>query len=95
MTQKTNNGQWVTVENFKIYSNGLWQKTEPDNPLSELIEVSELEYIGLENDKMIYKCNEPPKEISDLIKVGMGDDTHVYLCVNLTDKEEKAMLWPY
>ena len=58
MTQMTKT-QWINVDNFKIYSDGLWIQTEPNNPLSELIEVSNLQYVGLEDGIHIYKCDVP------------------------------------
>lgn len=86
---------WVVAEGFKIYEGGLWKKTEPDNPLSELIEVSKLDYLGLENDIDIYVCNHVPKELVDWMLIDMGDDTHVYMGTLHTDREQKAILWPY
>jgi|AntAceMinimDraft_18_1070375.scaffolds.fasta_scaffold368404_2 hypothetical protein len=95
MQEETKRTQWVIANNFKIFDEGLWEKTEPNNSLSELVEVSELEYIGLEGEIMIYKCNDAPKAIKDLVKYDIGDDTHVYLALDLTDREQRAMIWPY
>ena len=97
MMQGRRKERWIIIENFRIFDDGLWEKIEPENQLSELVEVSKVDYLGLDEEleMHIFKCEKPPVEIIDLITGDMGDDTHVYLGTLVGDREQKAMLWPY
>ena len=91
------NEKWILLENYKIFYGGLWVKKDPENELSELVEVPGLEYLGLEDGKYhLYKCNQPPKDVLDLVKENLGEDTHVYLCITADDLDgQKVYLWRY
>jgi hypothetical protein len=97
MSNETMQDQWVVMENFKIYDNGLWEVKDPTNPLSELVEVSKLKYLGLEKDVHIYLCEEPPVEATRLRAEmpELEDDNHLYMGVGVDDVNKNAMVWPY
>ena len=87
--------QWISINGFKIYDNGLWEIKDLTNPLSELVEVSELKYLGLEGGIHIYLCEEAPLEIKELMLEMSKEDSHVYLGVKNENNSQSAMLWPY
>lgn len=87
--------QWINMDGFKIYDNGLWKVKDLTNPLSELVEVSELKYLGLEEGVHIYLCEEPPLEVKELMVETPSEDSHVYLGVKNENNSQSAMLWPY
>lgn len=90
------NNKWILLENYEIFYGGLWVKTDPSNGLSEMIEVPGLEYLGLEDGSHLYKCEQPPLDVLNLVKENIGDDTHVYLCIDADDKEgQRVYLWAY
>jgi hypothetical protein len=97
MMQERTREKWIVVENFRIFDDGLWEKVEPNNQLSELVEISKLDYLGLDavEELHIFKCSKPPVEITNMMIGAIGDDTHVYLAILVNDREQKAMLWPY
>lgn len=94
MQETQNSKKWVVLEGFKIFDNSLWRQTDPKNPLSELVEESVLDPLGKGDGYIIYVCEQPPKEIKELV-LELGFDTHLYLGVSETDIEQKAVLWPY
>lgn len=92
---KPTTNQWISMDGFRIYDNGLWEIKDSANPLSELIEISELKYLGLEEGVHIYLCEEPPLEVKKLMLDIPSKDNHVYLGVKNENNSQSAMLWPY
>ena len=95
MKNKASEQKWVNVSNHKIYDDGLWKVTSPGNVLSELVEVSKLRYIGLDDECYVYVCEDAPEEVKNLIVGELGDDTHVYMRVGMHDNLQVAQVWPY
>jgi len=96
MDQKTTDEKWILLENYTIFYGGIWLRQDPSNSLSELIEVPGLVYLGVENDRHMYMCEQPPKDILDLVKENLGEDTHVYLSIHIDDEDgQKVYLWRY
>lgn len=84
----------IELKKYRIMDESLWEATEPENPLSELIEVSSLEYLGLEDGRHTYICKNPTKEIVGLLNDNFIEDDHIYLFVDKNNLE-KVWLWPY
>ncbi len=89
-------GKFVSLDGFKIYDNGLWRQYDPSNKLSELVEESKLDLLGVEGNLYeLYICEQPPEDIRELMVNDIGEDSHVYLVVSSIDVERRAYLWPY
>jgi hypothetical protein len=86
--------KWIIFKDYKVFDNGLWEIKEKDNPLSELVEVSKLKYLGLESGIHIYLCEEPPIRISQWVSKNI-EDKHVYIGVDHNDESQTALLWQY
>lgn len=95
MMHEGSKDQWISIENCKIFMGGLWKELQPGQPLTELVELTKVQFMGTENGVHIYICEEPPKEVIELFKGELGDDTHVYLGTLSKDIHQGAMLWPY